>query len=227
MSLFNKISSVTKKPFSFEMKRDNSIKKRSLKNIMTMLKNAGYDVKVGIKYVGSGVSSNVFVIDNKYVLKFTNNGHVARQWQPLVNHKNPNVAKCIAVINTFDIMNNVKYIIVQKYYEKSFEHMNFPLIDYSFIDYTSDLINDMDSFDDVWYKLVNAGYTNHGKFQSEYFDEDVRNKENDPEMKLIRKLVKELTNGQHYLLSNGLKPYDIHGDNVRFDSKGTLKIIDF
>lgn len=189
--------------------------------IIEFLKNNNHKVNK-IDYVASGYYADVYNVDDKYVLKFSQNDDDDYRWAKIIEKDFKHVAKCLAVYNkltmkpvlqhkVFDLSDRNRSLIIQRYYPKDVNYILFEDIHNDIRTFVQNIIRYNRSFDEALLKGI-------GDKKDEYEPEDYR---------LYLKMMKQLYIGVHELLSIGLVPEDLHGDNVRFDKSGNLKIVDF
>ena len=178
--------------------------------IITELVRLGYKVDEDLKYLASGAYAHAFLINDKYVIKFTREEYDYNNWEVLVGAKTKHLAKTLYVgeLTHLTAPERSPYMIVQKYYKKKV-----PIIGNG-----KQIIS---SFNSLVYKygfskpfnmLFDKLCETHGS--ADYSDK--------PLFKQLYSAYKELN--EYGLFVDDL---DIHFENIRYDDKGVLKIIDF
>lgn len=211
MALEDKYKSlISNEPKWLSRTKNKNFDRKSLQHVIQVLQKHGFNVDKNIKYLAKGGYSTVFVVDNKYVLKFTNEDLDIKEWTKLIGHDIPNVAKCLGVLFVGEYIHNYTHIIIQPYYP--FEYIG------------SDYLLAFDSdVSGVIYANLNVPF---GIIWTDVLRRHRIDLDN-PKLKATRNLFRQMYDGMHSLHRKGLDPEDIHSGNIRFDSEGVLKIIDF
>jgi hypothetical protein len=165
-------------------------------------------------YIESGRWSDVYKLNNDWVLKITSDLYVKDDYVPLLDDDIKNVAKVIFAdeipINT----GRKFYGIVQEFIPDNIDGIVEFLWSHSggdkkgFMKQMRGVLNDF-----------NTGEYNIKDFKNDY---PILYKD-----KEFKKFITDVYNGIQQLLSYGLMPEDVHFANIRKDKKGKYKIIDF
>jgi hypothetical protein len=181
-----------------------------------------------IEYLGEGAHAEVYVVDRKYVLKFTRNEEDYRDWSRIVGKNFKHVAKCLGAfdlkklkinnlgLNVIGVAENVKtYLIIQLFYPHDYSLYNISSIE-RVINYVADSAN-WDKREPFSYHMERLIY-NLGVNGMDFKDLD---------KDIIYKVSKQLFLGVRELHTLNIMSWDIHKFNIRFDKDKNLKIIDF
>jgi hypothetical protein len=204
-------SLISNNPIRLTQTKKQNFTRKSLQHVLLVLQKHGFNVEKKLKYLNAGASSTVFIVDNKYVLKFTNEDSDVDNWTELIGHDIPNVADCIGVLYVGDYIKNYTHIIIQPYYPNEYNYYD-NIFNFE-IDVSEKILANLAlPFNILWKDVVR------------YHDLALDN----PKFKASKNLFRQLYDGMNALYyKKGIIAHDVHSDNIRFDSDGVLKIIDF
>lgn len=198
---------------------------QKVSTIVEFLKTKNKSVEK-IEYIGEGAHAEVYVVDRKYVLKFTRNYDDYKNWKKIVGKNFNHVAKCLGA---FDLkkMNNLSlkshytgdfvdtYLIIQLFYPH--DYSLYKNISMEFVvNHIADSSN-WDKNEPFSYHMEKMIY----KYKITGIDFKYLDKDN------IYKIAKQLHTGVKELHTLNIMSWDIHKWNIRFDKDKNLKIIDF
>jgi len=189
-----------------------------LKEIKNLFTKYGFkiDELTDKSYLSSGGYSDVYKLNDKWVLKITERGTIS-EVKHIVNVKLKHNAKIIFAdelpIHQYEDASYNIYAIIQEFVPDSVDNIKEFLIQksggfYYLLKMIRGIFNDF----------------NTGEYDLKDFKKDYPKLYEDIEFK---KFITQVYKGIQELVKNGIMPDDVHFGNIRKDKKGNYKIIDF